>query len=212
MSTAEHVPHEVEASLVDQQRDVARERILKAARRALAARGLATTVDDVAEEAGVSRRTVFRHFSTREHLMASAIRARLRSYAEQLPEPPGDGDLGAWLEDLLVTTHRINARNGRVFWELAAQRPTLTGELAVAAAEGREARRRFATGVSRLMWSARGGQGRPPAWLVDAVAVHLSGFTTESLAGDFERSPDEVARTSARVLEASLAAALAERA
>ena len=60
------------------------------------------------------------------------------------------------------------------------------------------------------MWQARGGRGAPPAWLGDAVAVHLSGFTTQSLTGDFGRTPDEVARLSARVLEAALAAALAD--
>jgi hypothetical protein len=29
----------------------------------------------------------------------------------------------------------------------------------------------------------------PPQWLVDAVAVQLSGFTTRSLAGDLGRQP-----------------------
>jgi hypothetical protein len=38
--------------------------------------------------------------------------------------------------------------------------------------------------------------------------VHLSGFTTQSLAGDLGRSPDEVAAISARVLEAALDHAL----
>jgi hypothetical protein len=41
------------------------------------------------------------------------------------------------------------------------------------------------------------------------VGVHLSGFTTQSLTGDFGRTPDEVARVSATVLEAALTAALA---
>jgi hypothetical protein len=58
------------------------------------------------------------------------------------------------------------------------------------------------------MWQARGGPGDPPEWLVDAVAVHLSSFCTQSLAGDFGRTPDQVARVSARVIEATLAAAL----
>ena len=54
--------------------------------------------------------------------------------------------------------------------------------------------------------------GRPPGWLADAVAVHLSGFTTQSLAGDRGRSPDEVAHVSARVIESVLASALAQSA
>ena len=36
---------------------------------------------------------------------------------------------------------------------------------------------RFAADVTGLMWRARGGPGLPPQSLVDAVAVHLSGFS-----------------------------------
>jgi AcrR family transcriptional regulator len=198
------------ASLAAEQRDLARTRIVRAARRVLAERGLATTVDDVAEEAGVSRRTVFRHFSTRENLFAVAIRDGLRAYGEHLPLARGD-DLDSWLLDVLTAAHRLNAGNGRIYWELSVLEPELTGELAAAAAERRQARNRWAAGVTRALWRARGGRGTPPAWLTDAVAVHLSAFTTQSLAVDFDRSPDDVARVSARVIDAALTAALAER-
>jgi len=201
------------ASLADEKRDLARARIVRATRRALAERGLATTVDDVAETAGVSRRTVFRHFPSREHLFAVAIGEGIRSYGEHIPPPPADGDgdddLSGWLVDLMLATHNINARNGRIYWELSALEPDLVGELAAVAAERRDARRRFASNVTGKLWRARGGRGKPPQWLTDAVAVHLSGFTTQSLAGDFDRSPDDVARVSARIIEASLTAALA---
>jgi AcrR family transcriptional regulator len=202
-----------EASLADEKRDLARARIVRATRRALAARGLATTVDDVAETAGVSRRTVFRHFPSRENLFAVAIGEGIRSYAEHIPPPPSDrdDDLSGWLVDLMLATHNINARNGRIYWELSALEPDLEGELAAVAAERRDARRRFASNVTTKLWRARDGRGKPPPWLTDAVAVHLSGFTTQSLAGDFDRSPDDVARVSARIIEASLIAALADR-
>lgn len=201
-------------SLLDEQRDLARSRILRAAQRALAARGLAATVDDVAEQAGVSRRTVFRHFATRERLFATAIRGGLGAYAEQVPKrdlSDPASDAGDWLLGVLTTAHRINATNGRAYWDLSVLEPDLPGELAEVAVERREARRRFVNGVSRTLWRARGGTGRPPEWVADAVAVHLSGFTTQSLAGDFGRTPEQVARVSARVLEAAVAAALAER-
>jgi AcrR family transcriptional regulator len=203
------------SSLADEKRDLARARIVRATRRALAARGLATTVDDVAETAGVSRRTVFRHFPSRENLFAVAIGEGIRSYAEHIPAPPsagdGDDDLSGWLVDLMLATHNINARNGRIYWELSALEPDLVGELAAVAAERRDARRRFASNVTTKLWRARSGRGKPPQWLTDAVAVHLSGFTTQSLAGDFDRSPDDVARVSARLIEAALTAALTER-
>ena len=201
-------------SLLDENRDRARARIVRAAQKALASRGLATTVDEVAAAAGVSRRTVFRHFATRERLVAAAIRAGLRSYAEHVPPPPpddGTDDIGDWLLDVLLAAHRLNARNGRIYWDLSALDADLPGELAAADAERRQAPRRFAVRVTRTVWRARGGAGEPPEWLTDAVAVHLSGFTLQSLAGDFDRSPDDVARVSARVIEASVAAALAGR-
>ena len=198
------------SSLTGEQREVARQRILRAAGAALAARGLAATVDDVAEAAGVSRRTIFRHFATRDALFVEVIRAGVRRYAEQLPEPPDGGDLHAWLAELLAVTHRLNARNGRVFWDLVGVRAEdLSPDLAAAAAECRDSRNRFASTVTEFLWHARGGPGSPPPWLTDAVAVQLSGFTTQSLAGDLDRSPDQVAAVSAQVIEAALAAALA---
>jgi AcrR family transcriptional regulator len=197
------------ATLLEEQRDRARARIVRAAQKALAARGLATTVDDVAEAAGVSRRTVFRHFATRERLFAVAIRAGLRAYGEQVPAEPTDGDVDRWLRNVLVAAHRLNARNGRVYWELSALEPELPGELAAAAADRRQARRAFASGVTRTLWRAHGGPGDPPVWLVDTVAVHLSGFTTQSLGGDFDRTPDEVAAVSHQVVTSCLATALA---
>lgn len=198
-------------SLADEQREVARARILRAAGSVLAARGLAATVDDVAEAAGVSRRTIFRHFATRDALFVTVIRAGIRRYAEQIPAPPAGDDLGDWLLELLAVTHRLNAGNGRVFWDLVGLRAAdLSGDLALVAEECRDSRNRFAASVAHLLWRARHGLGQPPQWLVDTVAVHLSGFTTQSLAGDLGRSPDEVAFVSAEVIEAALGSAAAQ--
>jgi AcrR family transcriptional regulator len=198
-------------TLVGEQREVARQRILRAAGAALAARGLTATVDDVAAAAGVSRRTIFRHFATRDALFVEVIRAGVRRYAEQLPAPPAGGDLRAWLAELLAVTHRLNARNGRVFWDLVGvAAEDLSPDLAAAAAECRDSRNRFAATVTEFLWHDRGGPAAPPQWLTDAVAVQLSGFTTQSLAGDLGRSPDQVAAVSAHVIEAALAAARAQ--
>src|ERR1700750_549100 len=82
-------------SLADEQREGAPARIPRAAGIALAARGLTATVDDVAEAAGVSRRTIFRHFATRDALFVAVIRAGIRRYAQQIPAPPAD-DLRRW--------------------------------------------------------------------------------------------------------------------
>ena len=205
------MPSLIGPSLADEQREVAQTRIMRAAGAVLAARGLAATIDDVAEAAGVSRRTIFRHFATRDALFVAVIRAGVRRYAEQIPQPPADDDLKDWLAELLAVTHRLNAGNGRVFWDLVGpQAREQSAELAVVAEECRDSRNRFAVTVTDLAWRARSGAGRPPGWLVDAVAVQLSGFTTQSLGGDLGRSPDEVALVSARVIESALASALAQ--
>jgi AcrR family transcriptional regulator len=199
----------VAPSLVDQQRDLARTRILRAAGEVLGTRGLTATMDDVAEVAGVNRRTVFRHYATRDGLFAQAILAGVHRYAERLPTAPEEGDLRAWLRELLVVTHRLNADNGQVFWEIAALPiDDLSPELAEAALASRKARNNFAVKVTGRLWQARGGSGKPPRWLVDAVAVQLSGFTTQSLGGDLGRNPVEVADVAARVIEAVLGTAI----
>ena len=145
-------------TLAGEQREVAQARILRAGGVALAARGLAATVDDVAEAAGVSRRTIFRHFATRDALFVTVIRAGIRRYAEQIPAPPPGDDLRGWLPDLLAVTHRLNARNGRVFWDLVGVRAAdLSADLVMVAAECRDSRNRFA------------------AWVTEAPAVDFRG-------------------------------------
>ena len=189
-------------TLVDQQRDLARTRILRAAGEVLATRGLTATMDDVAEVAGVNRRTVFRHFATRDGLFAQAILAGVHRYAEHLPAAPETGDLRAWLRELLLVTHRLNADNGRVFWEIAAL-PTspLLRTRRRRAGEPQGAQQLRGQG-DRPPLAGQGRQRQTTEWLVDAVAVQLSGFTTQSLSGDLGRSPADVADVAARVIEA----------
>ena len=203
-------PEEATApSLAEERRDVARARILRAAGTVLAARGLSATVDDVAAAAGVNRRTVFRHFATREAVLIAAIRAGIRRYADLLPAPPAEGDLSEWLREVLLVTHRLNARNGRVFWELAGvSADDLSPRFAEIAEECRTTRNRFAASVTARLWHARSGEDDPPSWLIDTVAVHLSGFTTQSLSADRHRTPDEVATVSTHTLQATFTAAL----
>lgn len=201
----------VPLTLADEQRSLVRTRILRAARRVLAERGLDARVEDVATAAGVSRRTVFRHFPARDVLVAAAVAASIHSYGEHIPRPPKDGDVRQWLRDVLVAAHRLNARNGRIYWDLALQ-PDLDGALGEMSAQRRDARRAFVDDLTRTAWKLAGGRRRPPAWLADAFAVHLSAFTTQSLGGDFGRSPEEVAEIGARVLSAAVTAALEETA
>ena len=186
--------------LAQEQRQMARNRIERAAWSVLADRGLVATVEEVAREAQVSIRTVFRHYGTRDHMIASALRAQLYHYGESLPLPEPDAALELWLPELLVEVHRLNAEMGRAYWELASSFDTLSGELAEVAAERHIGRKRVVSAVTKGAWNLAGGRGRYPRWLLDAFAVHLSAFATRSLVADFERTVEEVSAMSARVL------------
>jgi AcrR family transcriptional regulator len=194
-------------SLLHEQRQVARDRIERAAWRVLADKGLSATAEEVASEAGVSIRTVFRHYGTRDHMIATALRAQLFHYSDTLPVPQPGATLETWLPQLLCEVHRVNAVMGRAYWELAALGYTLTGELGDVAAERLAGRNRFINVVARGAWRLAGNRSRPPAWLVDLFAIHLSAFTTKELVSDFGRSVEEVASMSARLLIAAVRSA-----
>lgn len=173
------------------ERGAAYDRIVRGARTELAARGLSVRVEDVAAAAGVSRRTVFRYFDTREALLAVVLADSMRSYGDHVPRPAPGQDLDGWLSDALVAIHRMNALHGRVYFELASS-IGLGGELAEIATARRAARAELVERFTRTAWRLAGGPGRPPAWLHDTVAVLLSTFATEALAPDFGRSPDHI--------------------
>jgi AcrR family transcriptional regulator len=196
--------------LAEEVRDVTRTRILRAAAGVLAERGLDTTMDDVAEAAAMGRRTIFRYFETRDRLIAAVMCDWLRSYSQQIPRPADGEDVETYLTELLSATHRLNAENGRIYWEIAALGDGLSDDLRAAAAERLKGRKNFVQGASATLWKMAGGKHRPPGWLVDAFAVHLSAFTTKALSGDFGRSPKEVAEVSTRMLLAALRVALEE--
>jgi AcrR family transcriptional regulator len=182
------------------------EQILRAARVALAERGLAVRVEDVADAAGISRRTVFRHFATREELLAAALRDSMRSYGDHLPRYEPGRPLAEWLDEAFVVAHEMNARHGRVYFELALA-TELEGPLAEVAELRRSARAELVRRFSNAAWSASGAGGRPPVWLVDTVAILLSAFATEALVGDFGRTPAQAGHVAARALEHAIAAA-----
>ena len=60
-----------------------RERILEAAGEVFARDGVEAQVDDVARLAGVGVGTVYRHFPTKEALMAEIVRRKFREWIEQ---------------------------------------------------------------------------------------------------------------------------------
>lgn len=60
-----------------------RERILESARAAFAEHGPDAQIDDVARHAGVGVGTVYRHFPTKEALLAELVRQKFRLFADR---------------------------------------------------------------------------------------------------------------------------------
>jgi len=182
---------------------VARARIVQGAATALATEGFEATVDSIAAAAGVSRRTVFRHFATHDEALAAGMAEILAGYDRRMPGPPAAGiDLETWLLESALILHELNGRlMGKAFWDMNVDRPGIT--------QTERERRRigYATDVARHAWRAGHGRRNPPAWVVDAFALQLSGFATNCLTG---YTAEKAARVSARVLSAVLRVALAE--
>ncbi len=191
----------------EEQRQIARQRILRAARQVLSERGLGARMEDIAAEAQVGRRTLFRHFESREALLATALGESVRSYGEHIPAPEQGEELERWLDRCLVSIHRMNASHGRVYWELALT-PDLEGPLAEFARARREARHELVRRFGSRAWHLAGGRGRTPRWLLDVTAINLSTFATEALRGDFSRSPEQAGAVAARSLAAAVRAAV----
>jgi AcrR family transcriptional regulator len=77
-----------------------RERILEVAKEAFARSGADTSLDDIANEAGVGPGTLYRHFPTREALLEAAYRTEMELAAAErrfAPDLPPIEALRGWL-------------------------------------------------------------------------------------------------------------------
>ncbi|MGW6796433.1 TetR family transcriptional regulator [Streptomyces chartreusis] len=76
-------------------RDALRQEIIETAQRLFLEHGFeATTVDDIAEQVGISRRTFFRYFGTKEDVVLGDLQERGDAVARALANRPADE--GAW--------------------------------------------------------------------------------------------------------------------
>jgi AcrR family transcriptional regulator len=188
----------------------ARERILHGAMAVMATIGLDATIDQVARQAGVSRRTVFRHFASQGDLFAAAINEVWRVIDARMPAPPSPGtDVEAWLRASSIAIHRL-LRDvvGRAFWDIHIERPGTSPEVTVALAITLSERRRHASGLASGAWVALGAPGEPPPWVLDAFILQLSGFATNAMV---EYDTEKAGHVSARILSSVLSSAIEEQ-
>lgn len=154
--------------------------ILSAARRAVGKRGFAaTTMRDVAREAGVAQALIHYYFTTKEALFLSVVRVMLAEQLSRLRQELADASgPDRALAGLQVARDRAlgDTRAWRLFFEvLAARSRQGTGrELSTAFAERHAV---VADEIARLAPAAEAGR---LALLVDAVML---GLAAERLAG-----------------------------
>jgi hypothetical protein len=113
-------------TLREDSRNHARARIVSGAKVAVAKWGLDATVDQIADESGVSRRTVFRQFSSHAELLLATLEEIRLLFEAGIPTAPSTGeDLEGWLIESTVKIHELfRSTLGRGFWDLHVSRTT----------------------------------------------------------------------------------------
>ncbi len=175
----------ITGTLAEAKRDAANDHILTASRHWVLANGLDATMEQLAVAAGVSRRTLFRLFGTRERLLASAFAAGMAEYQHELPVY--EGDRNVWLRATCDAVHRMNIPAGPGFWELTS-RPDLPSDLAATERERRRRIRETMAAIASLLWRSSDGVGDPPEELVAIVGAHLSPHFTAAVQVDLGAS------------------------
>jgi AcrR family transcriptional regulator len=147
-----------------------REQILGAATRAFARAGFtATSLDDVAAEAGITRVVLYRHFESK----ADMYRAVLDRACTRLTETVGTGDYGEDAIAVLVRAAAADPDAFRLLFRHAAREPEFRDQAdALTAASAEVARRDLAGQIPAgpwLDWAAR----LVPAVAIEAVIAWL---------------------------------------
>lgn len=157
-------------------------RLLEAARDAFNEYGMDAPMDDIAKRAAVGPGTLYRHFATREDLLAAVYRADVEALAARADEfaatlPPWDA-LDAWLRVQLDFVKHKRGLGAAVKAMLGTDSETLTF-----------ARDTLRGALSRLLDAARaGGYVRDDVAAADVLRlVHGVGVACESTPEDADR-------------------------
>jgi AcrR family transcriptional regulator len=148
-----------------------------------ALKGLATlsvTVDEIARIAGVSRRTVFRYFPSRDELLAKAAVAGQIEFDKRLPRYAGDGEWRLWLSALCRDLHAAHGRFCPTIWEMSVGKKS-SRRLAAAAKEMARLRRERSQTVGDTLWMALGQDGAVPNEFRGTIIAHLSPHFTDAV-------------------------------
>lgn len=185
-----------------------RERAIRATRSLLQTEGLDVSMDQIAEASGVARRTLFRHFTTRDALLRDGIEGTLHWYGQELTniievrEPTRD-----WLKSVVQQVHEIHLAAGKAIWQLTtADDSSLPAEFSALNRKRQKLRQDMTTLLATRAWGAYGGSGQPPEAVVDAVRFVVSSFAAQGMIVDQRRPVGAVAESGAIILEATIRA------
>ncbi|HTI25017.1 MAG TPA: TetR/AcrR family transcriptional regulator [Kutzneria sp.] len=191
-------------TLQEQKRQTTADHLVASALAALVERGVDVTVDDVAKAAGVSRRTVFRHFPSRDELLAAAIRSALAEFTRDVPHYD-EADWEGWLVEVCAVVHDVNSVYGQVELDFGARRD-LPPPLADAMSETDRYRRTRNARLAERLWGAAGREGRPPGEFVRVINTYTSPFFTQAVL----RGGGGDKRLAVRLAHGAILAALAQ--
>lgn len=165
-------------------------------------------MEEIADAARVGRRTLFRHFESRDALIAEAVASALDWYDRRVDEAVhNDAPLEVWLAALVTRIHEYHQASGRGLWQLAASNDAdLSTELAAVNLRRRKERRATTEAIAAEGWRRAGGRGGTPITVINACALTISSFASHSMLDDFGVEIATLADTTARLLSNLLTA------
>jgi AcrR family transcriptional regulator len=156
-----------------------RARILEAAKRVFAERGASGSTDEVAREAGVGVATVFRHFPTKQELLAALLVEQIEQLAAEAEALAARDDAGASffaMFEKLVAQKRTKLAVA----DALADREASVKEKAAFATSGAHLR----AAIGRLLEGAQAaGAVRPDVTMADVLALAVGAARAAESAG-----------------------------
>lgn len=162
-------------------------RIIRATKVLLHSHGLGISMDQIADQAGVGRRTVFRYFESRDDLVARALREQLDSFHATAMRTRESGESpDEWLAHIVSELYITQTKAGMALWQLAvAQDSELPPPIAQLNTE-RRARRLVTThNIAAEAWGRFGNTGQVPRDVEIAFALAISTFAVHSVGVDY---------------------------
>jgi AcrR family transcriptional regulator len=168
-------------------------RILRAARQQLALNGLGISMDAIADEAGVGRRTIFRHFPVRDELVAQALDTSLLHFHNHVPEALEEKiPFEEWLYRVITELYSMQITAGRGLWQLAAtEDQNLPAPIAAINVKRRQQRHESTQSIAQEAWSRLGKSGNVPRNIELMFALTLASFAARSLNFDYGAETQE---------------------